>query len=116
MSSNTPGRTANESPHIAEHPGEKEFCKEQGMWHEEEEEKAAFGGEPSEKYQSQILITKESGEDEYFGSTDEPQESNLILPNNPFIDQEMNCETTKKMMKPVKHPKEILKMKISENS
>ena len=62
MSYNTPGRTANESPHIAEHPGEKDFCKEQGMWHEEEEEKAAFGGEPSEKYQSQILITKESGE------------------------------------------------------
>ena len=25
-----------------------------------------------------------------------PQESNLIMPNNPFIDQEMNCETTDK--------------------
>ena len=39
---------------------------------------------------------KESGEEEYFGSTDEPQESNLIMPNNPFIDQDMNCEMTNK--------------------
>ena len=66
------------------------------MWHEEEEDKTAFGGEPNEKYQSQILIKKESGEDEYFGSTDEPPQSNLITPNNPFLDQEMDCETTNK--------------------
>ena len=54
------------------------------MWHEEEE-KTAFGGEPNEKYQGQILI-KESGDDEYFDSTDESQESNLNMQNNPFID------------------------------
>ena len=49
------------------------------MRHKEEEEKTAFGGEPNEKYQSQIFIKKESGEDEYFDSTDEPKEPNLIL-------------------------------------
>ena len=65
------------------------------MWHKEEEEKTDWG-RTNEKYQSQILVKKESGEDEYFGSTDEPQESNLILPNNPFIDQEMDCGTTYK--------------------
>ena len=47
--------------------------------------KPAFGGEPNEKYQGQILI-KESGDDEYFDSTDESQESNLNMQNNPFID------------------------------
>ena len=41
---------------------------------------------------SKILIKKESGEEEYFGTTDEPTESNLIMPNNSFIDQEMDCE------------------------
>ena len=66
------------------------------MWHERDDDKTAFGGEPNEKYQSKILIKKELGEEEYFGSTDEPQESNLSMPNNPFIDQEMNCETTNK--------------------
>ena len=35
------------------------------------------------------------------------------MSNNPFIDQEMNNETTK-MMKPVKHQKEILKRKIQK--
>ena len=63
MPYNKPGRIANESPHIAEHPGEKGFCKEQSMWHEEEE-RTVFGGEPNEKYHSQILIMNESGEDE----------------------------------------------------
>ena len=43
MSYTKPGRTANETPHIAEHPGEKIICREQSMWHEEEE-KTAFGG------------------------------------------------------------------------
>ena len=38
MSYNNGGRTENKSPHIAEHPGEKGVCKEQSMWHEEEEE------------------------------------------------------------------------------
>ena len=38
MSYNNPGRTANESPHISEHPGEKVFSREQSMWHEEEEQ------------------------------------------------------------------------------
>ena len=66
------------------------------MWHEEDDKKPAFGGELNEKSQSKILIKKESGEEEYFDSTDEPQESDLIIPNNPFIDQEMNCETTNK--------------------
>ena len=68
------------------------------MWHEGDAEKTAFGGEPNEEYQRKILllgvIKKESGEEEYSGSTDEPQESNLIMPNNPF--QEMNCATTNK--------------------
>ena len=63
------------------------------MWHEEDDEKTAFGQEPSEKHQSKILIKKESGEEEYFGSTDEPQVTNLIMPNNPFIDLEMNYDT-----------------------
>ena len=45
---------------------------------------------------AKILIKKESAEEEYFGSTDAPQESNLITPNNPFIDQEMNYETNNK--------------------
>ena len=41
------------------------------MWHEEEEEgKTASGGEPNEKYYGQIVIMKESGEDELFYSTD----------------------------------------------
>ena len=66
------------------------------MWHEGDDEKTAFEGELNEKYESKILIKKKSGEEEYFGSTDEPQESNLIMPNNPFVDQEMNCETTNK--------------------
>ena len=39
---NKPGKTANETPHIAEHPDEKVICREQSMWHEEEE-KTAFG-------------------------------------------------------------------------
>ena len=72
------------------------------MWLKEEEEKTAFGGELNEKYHGQILINKESGEDDFFGSTDknnELQESNLTIPNNPFIDQEMDYETTIKMMK-----------------
>ena len=30
-----PGRSANETPHIAQYPGEKIICKEQSMWHEE---------------------------------------------------------------------------------
>ena len=38
LSYNSPGRTANESPHIVE------VCREQSMWHEEEEEEeTAFG-------------------------------------------------------------------------
>ena len=90
MSYNNPGRSANETPNIAEHPGEKVICKEQSMWHEEEKEgKTAF----NEKYQGSILIEKESGEDEYFNSTDETQHSNLITQSNPFIDQEMDYET-----------------------
>ena len=36
-------KKSNESPHIAEHPGEKGFCREQSMWHEEDDEKTAFG-------------------------------------------------------------------------
>ena len=40
------------------------------------------------------MIKKESGEDEYFDSTDEPQESNQITHNNPFIDQEQDYKTT----------------------
>ena len=66
------------------------------MWDGGDEEKTVFWGEPNEKYQGKILFKKESGEEEYFGSTDEPQESNLIIPNNPYIDQEMNYETTNK--------------------
>ena len=31
MSYNNPGKTANESQRIAEHPGEKVFCREQSM-------------------------------------------------------------------------------------
>ena len=102
MSYNIPGRTANETPHIAEHPGEKIICREQSMWLKEGEEKTAFGGELNEKYHGQTLINKESGEDDFFGSTDknnELQESNLTIPNSPFIDQEMDYETTIKMMK-----------------
>ena len=72
MSYINPGKTANETPHIAEHPGEKVICREQSMcYEEEEEEKTAFGGEPNEKYEDQILMEKESREDEYFDSTDE---------------------------------------------
>ena len=51
--------------------------------------KTALGGGPSGKHQSKSLIKKESGEEEYFDSTDEPQETNPIMPNNPFIDQEI---------------------------
>ena len=45
MSYNNPGRTEKEPQQIAEHPGEKVFCNEQSMWHEEEEEEeeTAFG-------------------------------------------------------------------------
>ena len=50
--------------HILQNTKRKGFCKEQSMWHEEEEG-TAFGAEPNEKYQSHILIKKESGEDEY---------------------------------------------------
>ena len=74
MSYNYPGKTAKKSAYITEHPGEKGFCREQSMWHKADDEKTAFQGEPNEK----------------------TQESNLIIPNNPFIDQEMNCETTNK--------------------
>ena len=43
---------------------------------------------------TKIFIKEESGEDEYFNSTDETQDSNLITQNNnPFIDQEMDYET-----------------------
>ena len=56
--------------------------------------KISFWGEPNEKYHGQILIKKDYGEDEYFDSTDEPKETNLIMHNNPFIDQEMDYETT----------------------
>ena len=88
------------------------------MWHEEEEEgKIAFGGEPNEKYQSQILIKKESGEDEYFGSSDmnnEQQESNLNTQNNPFIDQEMDYETTIKNDETSETSKETPKKKSSK--
>ena len=56
--------------------------------------KNSFWGRTKEKYQGQILTKKESGEDEYFDSTDEPQESNLITQNNRFIDQEMDYEAT----------------------
>ena len=35
MSYSKPGRTANETPHITEHPGETIVCSEQSMWHEE---------------------------------------------------------------------------------
>ena len=87
MSYSYPGKAASESTHITKHPGEKGFCKQQNIWHKGDDGKTVLGGEPSEKYQSKILIKKESGE-EFFGSTDEPQESNLIMPNNPFIDQE----------------------------
>ena len=47
-SNNKPRRTANETSHIAEHPGENIVCREQSMWHEEEE-KTAFGGEHNVK-------------------------------------------------------------------
>ena len=70
------------------HPGENVFCREQSMWHEGDDEKTAFGGELNEKYQSKILFKKESREEEYFGSTDEPKKLNLVMLNNPFIDQE----------------------------
>ena len=66
------------------------------MWCKGDDEKTGLGGKPNEKYQSKILIKKESGEKAYFGSTDEPQESNMIAPNNLFIEQEINCETTNK--------------------
>ena len=66
------------------------------MSHEDYHEKTFFAEEPNKKYQSKTLMKKESGEDENFGSTDEPQESNLTMPNNLFIDREMNCETTNK--------------------
>ena len=69
------------------------FCREHTTWHKEDDAKTAFWGESEEKYQRKNLIKKESGEEQYFGSTDEP---NQIMPNNPFIDQEMNCETTNK--------------------
>ena len=116
MSYNNPGRTATESPHIAEHPGEKVFAENRacGM-KKKKKNKTALGGEPNEKYPSQILIKKESGEHEYFGSTDEPQESNLITPNNTFFDQEWIVRQLIKMMKPEKHPKVILKKKNLEN-
>ena len=38
ISYNNPGRTANETSHNAEHPGQKVICREQSMWYEEEEE------------------------------------------------------------------------------
>ena len=51
MSYNYTGRTANESPHITKHPGEKGFCREQSMWHEGDDEKNSFRGELNEKLQ-----------------------------------------------------------------
>ena len=91
-----PGKTSSESTHITKHPGEKGFCKEQNIWHEGDNGKTVFGGEPSEKYQSRNLIKKESGEEEYFGSTDKPQDPNVDLSRNLFIDQDMVCETSDK--------------------
>ena len=66
------------------------------MWYKGDDEKTALRGEPNKKYQSKILVKKESEEKAYFGSTDEPHESNMIARNNPFIEQEVNCETTNK--------------------
>ena len=43
MSYNKPGRTVNETPHIAEHPGEKIICREQSMWHKVEMKKQLLG-------------------------------------------------------------------------
>ena len=115
MSCNYSGKPANESAYITKHPREKVPCREQSMWHEGDDDKTAFRGEPNKKYQSKILIKKESGEEEYFGSTDEPQESNLIMSNNPFIDQEMNCETTNKNDETSETSKVTLKKKNSEH-
>ena len=84
------------------------FCKEQNIWHEGDDGKTVFGGEQSEKYQSKILIKKESGEVEYFGSTHEPQEPNVDSSRNLCSDQDMFCETSNK------HDV-ILKKKYSEN-
>ena len=72
------------------------FCKEQNIWHKGDDGKTVFGGEPSKKYQSKILIKKESGEEEYFGSSGEPQEQNVDSSRNLLIDQDMVCETSNK--------------------
>ena len=55
-----------------------------------------MGGELNEKCPSKILIQKESGEEEYLGSTGEPQEPNADSSRNVFIDQDMVCETCNK--------------------
>ena len=91
------------------------FCKEQNIWNEGDDGKTIFGGEPSKKYQSKIYIKKESGEEENFGSTDEPQGPTVDSSRNLFIDQDMVCETSNKRDEAVKHAKVILKKKNSEN-
>ena len=99
MSYSKPGITAYETPHTTEHPGETIVCSEQSMCYDEAKEKTAFGGQLDEKNNGKKLIKKESGEDEFFGPTDknsELQESNLTMHYNPFIDQEMDYNTTTK--------------------
>ena len=44
MSCSEPRSTANETPHAGGHPGENIVCSEQSMWHDEANEKSAFGG------------------------------------------------------------------------
>ena len=87
------------SLHILQNTQVKRVFVKNRIWHEGDDAKTVFWGEPSEKYQSKILIKKESGEEEYFGSTDEPQEpnvDNVDSSRNLFIDQDMVCETSNK--------------------
>ena len=44
MSYSEAGRAANETTHATEHPGENIVCSEQSMWHDDTNEKSAFGG------------------------------------------------------------------------
>ena len=43
VSYSKPGRSANETPHTTEHPGENIVCSEQSMWHNEVRGKTAWG-------------------------------------------------------------------------
>ena len=63
------------------------FCKEQNIWHEEDDGKTVFSGRTKQKNLNKSSIKNESGEEEYFGSTDEPQEPNVNLSRNLFINR-----------------------------